>query len=371
MKKIDVGVIGPGSSTVFGMVGQKLLLMLENHPWFEVAALVAESPDQVGKKYKDTLQSLTRKWFWEEEMPNKIADMTMLPPDPKDVKKSADVEFMFSALMPDISKEIDPQFAKAGYPVISDSGGLRYEEDIPTLVPEINPEHLAIIDSQKKKRGWEGFVVTGPVCTVTVLALSMQPVREAFGLKNVFVTTIQALSGAGYTGVPSMGVTDNMIPFIGGEEEKVEKETAKLFGRVANGKIVSSNVGISSTCTRIGVLHGHSGCVYAETDKPVTIEEAARTFRTFQAEPQKLELPSAPKQPVIVRNETDRPQPRWDRSANANGMGVVVGRIRKEPIFKNGFKYVVVGHNHVRGTAGNSVLCAEYMYKKGLLKPKR
>jgi len=363
MKKMDVALLGAASSTAFGMAGQKLVLMLENHPWFDVAGIVADSPDQVGKKYSQVVT----KWHWEDPMPSKISDMTILPADPKEVKKVADVKLVLSALLPPLSKEIDPRFAKAGFPIVSDSPGFRFEDDVPLFVPEINPDHLAIIESQKRKRGWEGYIVSGPVCTVTVLALSLQPIRKAFGLKNIFIVTLQALSGAGYPGVPSLAITDNMIPFIGDEENKVEKETVKIFGSLSGSKIVPVKMGISSTCTRIGVLHGHAGCIFAETEKTVSIDEAKKAFESFQAEPQKLGLPSAPKQPVIVRHEEDRPQTRLDRSANADGMGVVVGRIRKDPILANGFKYVVVGHNHIRGTAGNSLLCAEYLHKKGLL----
>ena len=252
--------------------------------------------------------------------------------------------------------------------MVSDSPSFRFEEDVPLFVPEINPDHLKVIESQRSRRGWEGFIVSGPVCTVTVIALSLKPLHDAFGLRNLFITTLQALSGAGYEGVPSMAIVDNMIPFIGKEEEKVENETPKIFGSLVGGKIVPSKMGISSTCTRIGVLHGHTGCIFAETERPATVEEAAKAFRGFQAEPQKLGLPSAPKNPIIVRDEENRPQPRLDRSANANGMGVIVGRIRKDRIFDNGIKYVVLGHNNVRGTAGNTLLCGEYLYKKGFVK---
>jgi aspartate-semialdehyde dehydrogenase len=362
MKKIDVALIGAASRTVFGMAGQKLALMLQNHPWFDIAAIVADSPDQVGKRYGEV-----SKWFWDEDMPSSLSEMRILPADPKEVKKAADVRLAFSALLPNASQEIDPKFASAGIPVVSDSPGFRFEEDVPLFVPEINPEHLKVIEAQRSKRGWEGFIVSCPVCTVTIIALSLKPLYDAFGLKNLFITTLQALSGAGYEGVPSMAIVDNMIPFIGKEEEKVESETPKIFGSVADGKIVPSRMGISSTCTRIGVLHGHTACIFAETEKPVTVEEAARVFKDFRAEPQRLELPSAPRNPIIVREENDRPQPRLDRYSNANGMGVVVGRIRKDGIFERGIKYIVLGHNNVRGTAGNSLLCGEYLYRKGLV----
>jgi aspartate-semialdehyde dehydrogenase len=358
MKKIDVAVLGAG----YKESAQKLILLLEDHPWFNTV-LVADSADQVGKKYKDAL----KKWLWPEDMPSDLAETRMLSWDPKELKKSADIRMVLSLLPKALSKKIDPELAKAGIPVVSDSPGMRDHDDIPNIVPEINSDHLTILESQMRNRNWESFLITSPLCTATILALSLKPIVDSFGLKSVFVVTQQALSGAGYWGIPSLAILDNMIPYITREEDKMEDEIPKTFGKCINGKIIPSEFKISSTCNRVNVSHGHTESVFVETEKSVDLESARRAFIDFKAEPQKLGLPSAPKSPILVREEQDRPQPRIDRDAN-KGMGIVIGRIREEKVFENGFKYVVLGHNHIRGTAGNTLICGELLYKKGLIK---
>ena len=330
MKKIDVAVLGAG----YKESAQKLILLLKDHPWFNTI-LVADSADQVGKKYNEVI----KRWLWLEDMPSDLAETRMLSWDPKELKKSTDVKLVLSLLPKNLAREIDPKFAQAGIPVVSDSPGMRDHEDIPNIVPEINSDHLSILESQMQKRNWKSFLITSPLCTATILAMSLKPIVDSFGLKSVFVVTAQALSGAGYEGIPALAILDNMIPYIGNEENKMDDEIPKIFGKSINGRIISSEFKISTTCTRINVSHGHTESVFVETKKPVELESLVKTFRDFKSEPQKLELPSAPKQPILVREEPDRPQPRLDREVN-KGMGIVVGRIRKETVFDNGFKYL-------------------------------
>jgi aspartate-semialdehyde dehydrogenase len=362
MDKKDVVVLGAAGSTAFGWVAQVLAKRIyDGHPYFQLAGVVADNPEHNGKPFKDCI----KKWYPEEEFPEGLANMKMLPPDPKALEKG-NVRLVISALPPMISTELDPVFPKAGIPVVSESPGFRFDDDVPLIVPEINPDHLSILEDQKKKKGWKSFLVSNPVCTITLITLSMKPILDAFGIKTCFMVTLQALSGAGWDGIPSMAIIDNLIPFIMKEEEKLEKEGPKILGSAKGGKIVKHPMALSTSCNRVAVMNGHTICIFAETERPVTEAEAKKAFESFRGPAQELKLPSAPERPIIYLSQDDRPQPRLDRTWSG-GMAVAVGRIRKDPVFKNGIKWVVAGHNNIRGTYGNTLLNAELLYKKGLI----
>ncbi|WP_456369474.1 aspartate-semialdehyde dehydrogenase [Geoglobus sp.] len=333
-----------------GMVGQKFIQLLEDHPWFEISALMA-SERRVGKAYGEEVQ-----WLVSEDVPEAVRDMEMLPMDPKKV----DADIVFSALPSDVAKEVEARFASAGFVVASNASAYRMESDVPLVIPEVNPDHLGLIEVQRRNRGWDGFIVTNPNCTTIVLVLTLKPLMD-LGLSEVSVATMQALSGAGYPGVPSMAITDNVIPFIKGEEDKVETEPLKLLGRFDGEKVSFADLRVSASCHRVPVLDGHTEAVFARFDRSVEVEEVVEAFS-------KLEpirgLPTSPERVIVVRDEPDRPQPRLDRDAG-NGMSVVVGRVRKDG--DRGVKYIAMGHNTVRGAAGASILNAELMVKEKLI----
>ncbi len=333
-----------------GMVGQKFIQLLEDHPWFEISALMA-SERRVGKAYGEEVQ-----WLVSEDVPEAVRDMEMLPMDPKKV----DADIVFSALPSDVAREVEARFASAGFVVASNASAYRMESDVPLVIPEVNPDHLGLIDVQRRNRGWDGFIVTNPNCTTIVLVLTLKPLMD-LGLKDVSVATMQALSGAGYPGVPSMAITDNVIPFIKGEEDKVETEPLKLLGRFDGEKVSFADLRVSASCHRVPVLDGHTEAVFARFDRSVEVEEVVEAFSTL--EPIRG-LPTSPERVIGVRDEPDRPQPRLDRDAG-NGMSVVVGRIRKDG--DRGVKYIAMGHNTVRGAAGASILNAELMVKEKLI----
>ncbi len=342
---IKVAVLG-----ATGMVGQKFIQLLENHPWFEITALMA-SERRIGKPYGKEVD-----WIVSENIPENVRDMEMLPMDPKYV----DADIVFSALPSDVAREVEPKFAEAGFVVASNASAFRMEEDVPLIIPEVNSDHLRLIEVQKKRRGWDGFIVTNPNCTTIVLVLTLKPLMD-LGLKEIKVATMQALSGAGYPGVPSLAITDNIIPFIKGEEEKVETEPLKLLGRLEGDKIKFADIRISASCHRVPVIDGHTEAVFAKFGREVEINEVIEAFNSLKP----IEgLPTSPEKVIIVRDEENRPQPRLDRDAG-NGMSVVVGRIRKDG--EDGIKYIAIGHNTVRGAAGASILNAELMVKEKLI----
>lgn len=354
MDKIRVGILG---ST--GSVGQRYVSMLSNHPWFEIAALSA-SGASAGKSYREAA-----KWVLDREMPAEQASLKIIAADAAEMKK-AKVDLVFSALPSDVAKVVEAQMAVAGMVVVADTSAHRMGADVPLVIPEVNGDHLAAVEGKKGK----GYIVTGPNCTTIGLAMSLKPVQVKFGLKRVLVSTMQALSGAGFYGVPSMAIIDNLIPFIRGEEEKVAQEILKILGSYSNGfKYAGFKLGAS--CHRVGVLDGHTEAVFLETESEAAPAEVADCMRKFAAEPQKLGLPSAPVQPIIVRDEPDRPQPRLDRLSGsperAKGMATVVGRIRDEPALDRGIKYVVLSHNTIRGAAGNAILIAEMLRAKRMI----
>jgi aspartate-semialdehyde dehydrogenase len=339
-----------------GAVGQRFIELLQNHPWFDIAVLAA-SERSAGKKFSEAC-----KWRLETEMPPEIGEMPVVNTVLKEVKEAGNIDFIFSALPGNMAGPVESEFA-AEYPVVSKASAHRMEADIPLLIPEVNPEHLGLIPIQKKNRGWNGFISTDPNCSTIQLAMTLKALT-GFGVKRLIVSTMQALSGAGYPGVASLDIVDNVVPFIPSEEEKMESETRKLLGIFDGKQVKPAGMTISASCNRVDVKDGHLEAVYLELEQNPSVEEVKKAFRTFIGEPQKLKLPTAPERPIIVREEIDRPQPRLDRDAG-RGMSIVVGRVRSDPIMT--VKYLCLGHNTIRGAAGAGILSAELMAAKKIL----
>ena len=345
--KIPVGVLG-----ATGMVGQHFVKFLQGHPQFELT-WVGASDRSAGKKYRDATS-----WRLDGAMPDSVAGLTVM-----DCKPGSAPKLMFSATDSSVATEIEQAFAGAGHVVVSNSKNHRMDEDVPLLVPEINPHHLSIAKTQKETRGWDGLIVTNPNCSTIVLTLALAPLQQ-FGLERVVVTTMQAISGAGYPGVPSMDITANVVPHIGGEEDKVETETQKIMGGVADGRFVPLTTRVSAHCNRVQVVDGHMAAVSVELTQKPTLAEVRAAFDSYRGKPQELGLPSAPARPVIYMEQQDRPQPRRDVERE-RGMAVFVGRLRECPVFD--YKFMALGHNTVRGAAGAAVLNAELMLAEGML----
>ena len=341
---VNVGILG-----ATGMVGQRFIQLLEDHPKFEITALTA-SVRSAGKKYRDAVT-----WHMDTPIPEAVQDTVVVDTDPSQVK---DVEIVFSALPAENAAIVEPKFAEAGMKVASNASAMRMEPDVPLVIPEVNPEHLDLIEIQQKNRGWDGFIVTNPNCSTIALVLTLKPIYDQFDINRVYVSTMQAVSGAGYNGVPSMAMLDNLVPFIGGEEEKMELETLHLLGDFDGENVEPATFGVSTSCHRVPVVDGHTEAVFMEMDEEFNLEDIKKSLQTFQALPQKLNLYSAPEYPVIVREEDNRPQPRMDRMMG-KGMAVTVGRLRQDATFPQSLKYVLLGHNTVRGAAGASILNAE------------
>jgi len=339
-----------------GAVGQRFIQLLDGHPWFDVSVLAA-SERSAGKKYRDACS-----WKLESEMPKEASEMTVVNTDLKSVKESASIDFVFSALPGELAGPVENEFAPE-YPVLSKASAHRLEEDVPLLIPEVNPEQLDLIPIQRSNRGWKGFISTDPNCSTIQLAITLKPLM-AFGLRKILVTTMQALSGAGYPGVASLDIIDNVVPYISKEEEKLEVETKKILGTFDGSRVKPANIILSPSCNRVNVKDGHLESVFVELESEPSVEEVKEAFRNFLGEPQRLKLPSAPERPIIVREEVDRPQPRYDRNAG-RGMSIVVGRVRKDPIMTA--KYLCLGHNTIRGAAGAGILSAELMAAKRIL----
>ena len=361
--KIKVGVLG-----ATGMVGQRYIKLLENHPWFEVT-YVAASPRSAGKPYCEAVKN---RWLIGAEIPVGVANLIV--EDANDEKKAlGKCSFVFSALEmgKDEIKALEAAYAAEGIPVVSNASANRWTEDVPMLVPEINYSHLDVIAEQKKHHGWDkGFIAVKPNCSLQTYMMPLHALIQAgYPVKRMFVTTLQATSGAGYPGVASFDMIDNIVPFIGGEEEKTEKECLKILGRVKNGKIENARYPIvSSTCTRVPVVDGHTACVSLEFDLPddkkPSLEEIERVWTSYTSLPQELKLPSAPEHPIVVRHEENRPQPRRDRETE-KGMACVIGRLRKCNVFD--VKFVALSHNTKRGAALGGILNAELLKAKGYL----
>ncbi|WP_129675400.1 aspartate-semialdehyde dehydrogenase [Candidatus Chloroploca sp. Khr17] len=347
--KIRVSVLG-----ATGTVGQRFIQLLEGHPWFELAALVG-SERSAGRTYAEATR-----WVLDAPMPSEVEGMTILPDD-----ADLDTPLVFSALPSKTAGIIEQRLARAGHIVCSNASDHRMEPDVPLLIPEVNPEHLALIDVQRARRGWPGAIVTNPNCTATGPTMLLRPLHDHFGVTKILLMSMQALSGAGYPGIPSYDAIDNVIPYIGGEEPKVETEPQKMLGVVRDGVIVPIECTISAHCNRVPVLEGHLECLSIGFARRPELEEMVETLRSFRSLPQELNLPSAPAQPIIVRDEPDRPQPRRDRDAG-RGMSTTVGRVR--PCSLLDYKLVCLSHNTIRGAAGGSLLNAELMYAQGLVK---
>ena len=338
-----------------GAVGQRYIQLLQSHPWFQIEVLAA-SERSAGKRYRDACN-----WIMESNLPKEIAEMTVADTTVDSVEKAGNVDLVFSSLPGDLAGPVESEFA-ALYPVFSKAAAHRMEQDVPLLIPEVNPEHLAVITIQQKARGWKGFISTDPNCSTIQLAISLKPLMS-FGLKQVIVSTMQALSGAGYPGVPSLDIIDNVVPYIAKEEEKMEAEALKILGTFDGNMVQNADFQLSASCNRVHVKDGHLESVFVKLEDEPSVKEVEEALASFQGEPQKLKLPSAPQHPIVVRKEQNRPQPRFDRD-EGKGMSVVVGRVRRDPIMT--MKYMCLGHNTIRGGAGAGILSAELTVAKGL-----
>ncbi|MCS7056783.1 MAG: aspartate-semialdehyde dehydrogenase [Thermoflexales bacterium] len=356
--KVPVAILG-----ATGAVGARFVQLLHNHPTFQIVALTASDRSE-GKRYADAAH-----WVVEGEMPRMVQDMTLLATDPEAVRRVApEVRAVFSALPNEIAATAEPAFAQAGMLVFSNASYHRMAPDVPLVIPEVNADHLRLLQHQRQTRGWRGGIVCNTNCTVSGPAITLRPLYDAFGVRRVFCVSLQAISGAGYPGVPSLDITDNILPYIKNEEEKMEAEARKLLGRLDGGAIREADFGLSAHCNRVPVIDGHTVTMSVETERPITPEEAVRVLREFRCDAL-AGLPTAPECPIIVREEPDRPQPRRDRMAGrpVGGMSVVVGRVRREPLFGDcGIKLVTLAHNTIRGAAGGSVLNAELTWRMGL-----
>jgi len=332
-----------------GNVGQIFVQLLNGHPWFKVS-VVAASERSAERKYSEA-----SRWRQPTPIPEDVADLDVVSIETKDVK---DVDVVFSALPAEIAGKTEEEFAKAGYVVVSNASAHRMEPDVPLLNPEINCDHVSLIEEQRKNRKWDGAIVTNPNCSTAVLTLPLKPIYDEFGINRVVVSTMQAISGAGYPGVASLDIVDNVIPFIGKEEEKMETETLKILGSPTQ----PADFKVSASCHRVPTLDGHMEAVFVELKREADPASVVAAMERFVGEPQKLKLPTAPAKPVVVRREEDRPQTRLDRM-EGGGMSVVVGRVRKDPVFR-GVKFVALGHNTIRGAAGCAILNAEYLKAK-------
>jgi aspartate-semialdehyde dehydrogenase len=345
--RIEVGILG-----ATGMVGQHFINFLQGHPWFDLKWLGA-SDRSAGKKYKDAMN-----WNLAGSVPANVAGQTV-----EECKPGNAPQLLFSSMDASIATDIERAFAQAGHVVVSNSRNHRMERDVPLLVPEINPDHLKLVPGQQQARGWKGKIVTNPNCSTIVLTMGLAPLKQ-FGITKIVATTMQAISGAGYPGVPSMDILGNVIPFIGSEEEKMEQETQKIMGDFRGDHIEPLPARMSAHCNRVAVVDGHTVTVSVEFTAKPTLAEVRAAFDAFTAVPQQRQLPSAPPRPVIYMEEANRPQPRKD-AERERGMAAFVGRLRACPVLD--YKFVAMGHNTIRGAAGAAVLNAELMQSEGML----
>ncbi len=347
MKHWRVGILG-----ATGTVGQRFVQLLEQHPWFTITA-VAASDRSEGKRYGDAVA-----WKLPMPLPARIAELTLAPCRPP-----LDCDLVFSSLPGEMAAETEAAFAAAGYPVISNSSAHRMAPDVPLLVPEINPEHARLIPLQQQRRDWtRGFLVTNPNCTTLALVLPLAALERAFGVDMVVVSTMQAISGAGYPGVASLDIVDNVIPYIAGEEDKVETEPRKILGRLVSDRIEPAALRLSAHCHRVAVTDGHLCAASIKLRQPATVDEVCAALEAFRGLAEVAALPSAPARPIVLRHEPDRPQPRLDRDLE-HGMASIVGRVRPDPLLD--IKLTILGHNTVRGAAGAAVLNAEFLAATG------
>lgn len=352
MREIRAGLLG-----ATGAVGQRYIHMLGHHPFIHLEVLMGG--ESAGKKYGEAAH-----WLFSDPIPEQFAKTTVQAASPSAAKGC---DLIFSALPSEVAKDIEPKFAAAGHAVISEASAHRMDADVPLMIPEINPDHLNLLNSQRKRRGWKKGIATTPNCTVTGLALVMKPLLDAFPAEKAIVTTMQALSGAGFPGVASLSIIENVIPYIKNEEEKVANEAKKILGSLRDGAVKPNGILMGVSCNRVPVIDGHMETLYCEFSTKVSPEEAIRAMETFRGMPQKLKLPTAPDEPIIVRRENDRPQPRLDRlSGSVPGMSAVVGRVRRGVDDKS-LQLTLLSHNTVRGAAGTAILTAELMAAKGYL----
>lgn len=344
-KRIDVGVLG-----ATGMVGQQFVRLLENHPWFRLTWLGA-SDRSAGKRYKEATN-----WRLDGEMPAGVADLPV-----HECKPGNAPPIVFSATDASVATEIEQAFAKAGHWVISNSRNHRMDRDVPLLVAEVNAEHLGVLPTQQRLRGWSGGIVTNPNCSTVGLVMGLAPLRQ-FGIRKVVVATMQAVSGAGYPGVPSMDILGNVVPYIGGEEEKMQSETQKILGAFASGEIAPMSANVSAHCNRVPAIDGHTVVASVELETKPGVDGLKKAMAEFSGRPQELKLPFAPKHPVVVTDAPDRPQTRRDAMAG-NGMTVTVGRVRECTVFD--YKFTALVHNTIRGAAGVAILNAELLLEEG------
>lgn len=343
-----------------GLVGQRFVQLLDDHPWFKVVGLTG-SPRAVGQRYCDACH-----WVLPEEMPGWAAALTVQATEPD----SFSVPLVFSALPSGVAREVEPSFARAGNLVCSNASAYRREPDVPLLMPEVNPDHISLLAVQREQRGWSGGIVTNSNCTSAGMTVVLKALHDAFGIRRVFAVSLQALSGAGYPGVASLDILDNVIPYIEGEEEKVEWESRKMLGALREGGVELAGFAISAHTNRVAVSDGHLVTLSVELENrhwndSAGLESAAQVLREYTAPAPSRRLPSAPRPVILVRDEPDRPQPRLDRLAGG-GMTTVVGRLRPDPLFH--LKMVVLSHNTIRGAAGGSIYNAELIVEQGWLK---
>jgi aspartate-semialdehyde dehydrogenase len=346
-----------------GIAGQQFVVALRDHPWFEVS-LLAASERSAGKNYAEALRDPktgARRWWCQEEP---SAQALSLPVHEASSLNLSGIDLVFSAVESEPAWELEPRYAKTT-PVVSTTSAFRYEQDVPIFIPGVNLDHIRLLDVQKKNRGWKGFIATQPNCTTIGLAITLKPLFDSFGVKRVIMTSMQGVSGAGRSpGVIALDILDNIIPFISGEEEKVEKESRKILGTLGEGNIVPADFIVSATCTRAAVLEGHTEAVVASMATPCSVEDARAAMIEFGRDFINLGLPSAPKHMIIVHDDPFRPQPRLDRDAE-DGMATSVGRLRKDNALDHGVKYLLVSHNTKMGAAKGAVLMAEYLLQKG------
>ena len=348
-KKYRVGILG-----ATGMVGQRFAQLLENHPQFEITALAASDRSQ-GKQYAEACT-----WRLNDAMPLALRSLVVEPPRPP-----LDCDLVFSSLPGDIARETEDSFAKAGYPVISNSSAFRMDTDVPLLIPEVNHDHLALLEDQRRSYSSGGFIVTNPNCSTIMLVLALAPLQVTFGIEATVATTLQALSGAGYPGVASLDILDNVLPYIASEEEKIETETRKILGSLNDNRIDDAPLAVSAQCHRVNVMDGHMAAVRVKLRRKASITEVREAFESFSSIPQELQLHSAPQRVIEVRDEPDRPQPKLDRDAG-KGMTITIGRLLDDAVLD--YRFVVLSHNTIRGAAGAAILNAELLIAKGYLK---
>jgi aspartate-semialdehyde dehydrogenase len=348
MEKISVGILG-----ATGIVGQRFVQMLEHHPWFEIGWLAASDRSE-GKPYVEAAR-----WKLKTPIPAAVAKMMVLPATPANAPK-----VIFAALDAGIAADLEPRFAEAGCAVVTNSSALRMQTDVPLVIPEVNPDHIKLVECQSWRRKSGGFVVTNPNCSAIGLVMALAPLEQRFGLATVMAVTMQAVSGAGYPGVASLDILGNVIPYIAKEEEKMEEETRKLLGRLNGSGIVPGSFAMSAQCNRVAVEDGHTESVSVKLNEPARLEEIIQVWNEYSSVPQELKLPSAPERPLRYLNSADRPQPRLDVDLGA-GMTTAVGRLR--PCGVLDWKFTVLSHNTIRGAAGAALLNAELLKAQGYL----